>query len=481
MDKNKLRISTTNHHEPSRTKERYRTKSSWCLCGSWLIILFISFPVFAQQDIEAARRDTIRYGTETEIANLIQALRTENADYLDDELISLIENTRNPRILNGVFGFFGEREKDGLESRAIRAIVERDDENNETVLSAIEYLGRLNSADAVPVIRALLDTEERRFLNSAFRSIGRAASANRELADETAIFLVDFYKDREPGNDNRSVVITAIGDTGSSVGVPLLVEIATDPDERVPLRIAALGALSKIADEDGLDAILSSINSSDPNIRSAAVGALGPFSGDVVDSAILEAFRDSFWRTRTAAAIASRDRKLEAAVPYLRFRAERDEVPGVRDDAIRALGAIANTEAIEVLDSLFSEQRNTDRIRILAAEMLMKSNGGRDFGKLVVQLHDARTRNQTNLYNGFLRVVGETVIEGDTSEMESLTRRFMRDGGLMEKLYALDMAANNNLRILEEEIITLSKDRNDSIRRRAYRTAERLGIEIPEE
>jgi HEAT repeat protein len=444
-------------------------------------MFLISFSVYAQQDVEAARRDTIRFGTETEIANLIQSLRTENADYLDDELIVLVENTRNARILTGIFGFFGEREKNGLESRAIRAINERDDENNETVLSAIEYLGRVNSADAVPAILAVLNTEERRFLSVAFRAVGRASSANSALADEVAEFLADFYNYREPGNENRSVVITAIGDTGSSVGVPLLTDIATNTDERIPLRIAAIGALSRIGDEDGLDAILSNVNTSDPNVRSAAIAALGPFSGEVVDNAILEGFRDSFWRTRVAASQASRDRRLASAVPYLRFRAERDDVPGVRDEAIRALGAIANAEAIEVLNSLFSGRNNSDRVRILAADMLMKSNEGRDFGKLVVELDDARTRNQTNLYNGLLRVAGETVVEGDTSEIESLTRRFMRDGGLIEKLYALDMAANNNLGGLGEEIITLSKDRNETIRRRAFRTAERLGIEIPEE
>jgi HEAT repeat protein len=427
------------------------------------------------------RRDTIRFGTETEIANLIQVLRSENADYLDNELIELIENTRNTRILSGVFGFFGEREKNGLEGRAIRAINERDEENNESVLSAIEYLGRVNSVEAVPVIIELLNTEERRFLNVAFRAVGRASSLDSALADETAEFLVDFYNYREPGTDNRSVVITAIGDTRSSVGVPLLVEIATNIDERIPLRIAAMGALSRIGDEEGLDAILSNVNTSDPNVRSAAVAALGPFSGDAVDSAILEGFRDSFWRTRVAAAQASRDRRLASAVPYLRFRAERDDVPGVRDEAIRALGAIANAEAIEALDSLFSERRNSDRVRILAADMLMKNNEGRDFGRLVVELDEARLRNQTNLYNGLLRVTGETVVQGDTTEIESLTRRFMRDGGIMEKLYALDMAANNNLGGLREEIIILSRDRNETLRRRANRTAERLGFEIPDE
>ncbi|MDR0320222.1 MAG: HEAT repeat domain-containing protein [Treponema sp.] len=442
------------------------------------IFLLISFSVYAQE-VEDSRRATIQYGTETEIASLIQALRAEKADYLDDDLIAVIAATRNQRILTGVFGFFGEREKSGLEERAIRAITERDEETNETVLSALDYLGRVKSADAVPAMIELIDTEERRFLNNAFRAIGNASSSDPTLANETAEFLVDFYNFREPGNENRSTIIAAIGATRSNAGVELLVEIATNNDERIPLRIAAIEALSKIGSEDGLEAILAGVNTNDPNVRSAAVAALGPFSGETVDRAILDGFRDSFYRTRLAAAQASRERRLLAAVPYLRFRAERDDVPNVKDEAIRALGAIANEESLEVLSALFTERKNTERVRILAAEMLMRNAAEQNFNQLVIELDDAKAKNQTNLYNGLLRVVGETVVQGDV--MLNLARRFMQSGTVIEKLYGLDMAANNNLSTLREEIITLARDRNESIARKARRIAEALGIEIPQQ
>jgi len=401
----------------------------------WLILLFLfGFPLYAQQDVEAARRDIIKYGTETEIAALIQILRNEKVDYLDEELIALIQNSRNQRILTGVFSFFGEREKTGLQARAIKAISEREDETNETVLTAMEYLGRIKSAEAVPVIMELLETEERRFLAIGFRAIGRASSGNEKLADETAQFLMDYYNDRDPGGDNRSVIIAAIGETGSSVGVPLLIDIASNTDERIPLRIAALGALSKIGDDSGLEAILNCVGTNDPNVRSSAVAALGPFSGSAVDNAILDGFRDSYYRTRLASAQASRERKLVAAVPYLKFRAERDEVPNVKDEAIRALGAIANEEALEILGALFLERKNPERVRILSADMLMKNGGGKDFNKLVIELDEAKTKNQTNLYNGFLRVTGETVVEGDKTEIEKIAQRFFKERNSHRKI-----------------------------------------------
>jgi len=477
MNRFNTRNFTTNQHEPTRTKRIFLFNSSWCSCGLWLILLLITFSANAQ-DIEPSRLATIKYGTETEIAALIQSLRTENADYLDDELVALIENTRNQKILSGVFAFFGEREKAGIENRAIRVIEERDDEANETVLSAIEYLGRIKYAKASPVLMELLDTEERRFMNTAFRALGRTGSADKEMGEKTADFLIDFYTNRNPGDDNRRDVIIAIGATGSAKGLSTLVEIASNTDERATLRIAALDGLSKVGDSDGLEAILGCISTNDPNVRAAAVAALGPFSGEKVDKAILDAFRDSYYRTRIAAAQASRQRKFAAAVPYLKFRAERDDVPNVKDEAIRALGEISGDEAIAVLDSLFKERKNSDRVRLVSAEMLMKAAGDKNLGRLIIELDEAKQKNQTTLYNGFLKVIGEAKINGDTGEMETITRRFLQNGGIIEKLYGLDMAANNNLKNLSVEIKAMSADKNESLARKARRTAERLGIEI---
>jgi len=446
-------------------------------------VLFFMFSLPAHaQDSGSSQISTIKYGTETEIASLIQVLRNENADYLDNELVTLVDNTRNQKILTGVFGFFGDREKSGLEERAVRALKERDDEANETVLSAVDYLGKVKYANAAPDLMELLDTQERRFMNNAFRALGRASSSDKELALKTAEFLVDYYENRDPGDEFRREMITAMGATGSSSCVPLLVSLASNTDERIPLRIAALDALSKIGDQSGLEAILGCISTNDPNVRTAAVAALGPFSGEEVDRAILDAFRDSFFRTRIAAAAASRQRKLAAAVPYLKFRAERDDVPNVRDESIRALGEIAGAtsseEAIGTLKNLFTERKNSDRVRLLSAEMLMKNTGGKELTRVIVELDEAKKRNQTSLSNGFLKIIGEAKIEGDKNEMEDITRRFLQSGNVTEKLYGLDMAANNNFKSLSAEIKTLSADKSESISRKARRTAERLEIDL---
>jgi HEAT repeat protein len=438
----------------------------------------VTRPPAAQEQvktIEEQRLDTIHYGTEGEIAALIQALKNENAAYLDDELLKLVENTRNKNILAGVFSFFGERNKKGLEKRAARALEERDNEAAETVLAAINYLGRIKEPLAIEYLEKILDSEERRFMSEAFRAMGRAGSAEKgnKAADETAEYLIDYYTNREPGDENRREIIIALGETGSKKGVAFLTGIAGNNEERVPLRIAALEALSKIGAPEGLDAVLASLSSEDPNVRSAAVAALGPFSGKAVDDAILESFRDSYYRTRLAAASAAGTRKLTTAVPYLRYRAERDEVPGVKDEAVRALGAIGSGEAAAVLEELFSNKRNPDRVRILAAEMLINHDAGAYADRVRTGMEEAKKGSQTPLYNGLLRVISGA----KTKTLEDLARSFFASGGVMEKSYALDMTGNNEFRGLIPEVRALTDEKNGSLSRKAKEILRKLGEE----
>jgi HEAT repeat protein len=436
---------------------------------SLFFALFSALSLFAQDDLEQTRLNTLKYGTETEIAVLIQTLKTESADYLDDEIVRLVENTRNNKILGGAFAFFAEREKNGLETRAIRAIEEREDEENETVHAAIDYLGKVKAAAAAPVLQTLLESGEKRFMNTAFRALGQVSGNDR---NEIAEYLIDFYENRDAGDENQRDIITAIGASGSTRAAPFLADVANDNDTRPVLRIAALEAIAKIGDPAGLDAALACVSSKDPNIRAAAVTALGPFSGKGVDDAILDAFRDSFYKTRIAAAQASRQRKFADAVPYLKFRAEHDDVPTVREEAIRALGAISGADAIKVLEELFTAQKNSDRVRIAAGEMIMQNEPDRFLDAFIKELDDAKQKNQTNLYNGLLKIIGGTKCSG----IETITRRLMQDRGIIEKSTALDIAANNNLTALSQEIKTLAADKNEALSRKAKRTMEKLGL-----
>ena len=492
MESTKLRKQNSHFFPPCPPYSPcLREMSSLRILLSFLLLLAFVLPLAAQEtenpavkSVEDQQRDTMRFGTETEINTLIQTLKTEKVTYLDDELIEIAQKTRNRSILAGIFGLFADMEKSGLEERAIRAVRERDQEANDTVIAAVDYLGKVKSGDSVDCLKELINSGESRFLNNAFRALGRAASG--EGADGIAEFLLDYYKSSSPGEEIKREIIVAIGETGSGEGVSFLAELVKNTDERPVLRMAALEAISKIGRIDGpdtasdglnegLDAIIEAVSSTDPNVRSSAITALAPFSGDAVDSAILEAFRDSYYRTRMGAAQAAGKRRLESAIPYLRYRAENDDVPNVKDEAIRALGAINTAETTAILNALFSERKNSDRVRIIAAEMLLLNDADSYGSRVFVEMEEARLKNLTALYNGFVRVMAAA--KGNS--LEDLVRRFIAVGGVVEKSLALDLVLNNEFRSLADEVRALldEKAHSATIARKAKSTLEKLGLE----
>ncbi|MCL1929259.1 MAG: HEAT repeat domain-containing protein [Treponema sp.] len=432
--------------------------------------------------LDEQRLQIIRFGTDTEIANLIKILRNEQpstpADTsvpesrLERELLEVAKKTKNRAILTGVFGYFGDRTIGGLEERARTAIEERDYEAGETVNAALQYLGNIKASGVRPLLSDIINGEESRFISGAIRALG--LTAEKDGPGETAEYLIEYYSNRDPGDENKRLVIVALGDIKAKEGTALLVSIAENEDEKAPLRMAALEALSKIADPAGLNAIISAVNSKDPNVRSAAVGALGPFTGADADAAIVEAFRDSYYRTRIAAAKAAGERKLVSAVPYLRFRAENDEVPNVRDEAVKAMGLIGGNEAEAILKDLFKERKNSDRIRINASEMLLTYGKNDYVTDVIVEMEEAQSKKQTTLYNGFLRILGSA----KSPKLEDLARRLFANSGVIEKSYALDICLNNNFRSLADEIRKLTDPKNGSLSNKSRALLERWGLPL---
>ncbi|MDR2794042.1 MAG: HEAT repeat domain-containing protein [Treponema sp.] len=431
-----------------------------------IVSLFFLIAAGAWADEAQERLDVIRYGTETEIAVLIESLKKDTAyadDALDAELIRLCRTrpdqaTQNKRIVTGVLSFFGERGKGGLEDAALAIIANHANEAQDTVASAIDYVGKLKPPKAAAVLQEVINDGASDLLGPAIRALGNVAEGGTRgsAADEIADFLIDLYTSRDPGAGNNGTLLSALGETKSKKAVPFLVDIVKDGEQSASLRIAALEALSKIGDGAALDAILGALSAPEPTVRTAAVAALSPFSGQQADDAIIGNFRDSVFRIRAAAAKAAGERKLAAAIPYLKYRAEKDEARIVREESVRALGAIGNNAAYSALENLFSEPKNPDYVRIMAAEMLLNNNTDAYVQRVIDAMDDAQKTRKTSLYNGFLRILSNA----KSGKLASLAERFFTSGSAVEKSAALDIVRNNRFTSLTEAVRNLTDKKN---------------------
>jgi HEAT repeat protein len=422
---------------------------------------------------EEALRQTINYGTDNEITELVKKLRDGGIDSLDGDLIRLAEKTRNQNIILAIFSFFNERSVKGLEDTALAIVSDRENEAPQKVTAAIDYLGAVKEKQAVPMLTEIVSSGNGRYDSASIRALGKIVDSETSRADADAITetLISYYNNGASNSGNREAVIAAVGSGGGEGAATFILEIVNDTEQSAPLRMAALEAAGKLKDAAVLDSIIAAATSADPNIRYAAVGALGSFdSGDAV-AVILESFRDSYFRTRLAAIRSAKTRRLNEAVPYIRYRAERDEAAVVREEAVLALGEIGGSEAAQALAAVMDDTKNSDSLRSLCAEMLIKNDADAYADSIIAKLDEASAKKQTALYKGLLKALAAA----RTGKVEGLTARLFASKDVTEKFYALDMTANNGFTAFKADAEALSKEKNLSLASRAKKTLEKLG------
>jgi HEAT repeat protein len=429
------------------------------------LLIFLCLALHSEENDDEAKRAILLYGTETEIETLIKNLKTAKDYSLERELSEAAKTTKNAKILAALFSFFGDGERPGLEDEAQRVIENWETEGQELIAAAVDYLGRLKVKGSKDALLALAGLGEPYYLGGIIRAIGRMGFEKKE-GEDIASFLVEYTENRNPSDDAVREIINTLGELGSGTG--LLEKIAGNQDERSWKRAAALTALSKAG--EGADTILEAASSSDPAVRAAAVSALGPFPGEEADAAILGAFRDAAYRTRLAAAQAAGARKFDAAVPFLKYRAEKDENASVRDGAVRALGEINSDDANAALAGLFLNRKNSDRLRLLSGEMLLKNRPDEYAPKFVEELDEAQSKKLNGLYNGLLRLIAS----GESTGFLSLAERLFETGGVPEKSAAIDLTLKNKFAGLVPQLQALGEGSNQALSRKAKEALERL-------
>lgn len=409
------------------------------------------------EKLDSARRNTVKYGTDAEIVSLIAALESEKVDSLDRDLIGLVETASGTKIVDSIFSYLANGRKAGAESRAVRILENRDREANSNVDSAIRYLASVKHRAAAPLLRGILDAEEERFSPAAARALGYCGD------EDDAEFLVAYRQDRDPPEAVSGEIIFALGELKSEKASEFLIDLLSNPETKPSRKIAAVESLGKIGTKDAQDPLLDALRDQDANVRAAALSAVAAFSGKKIETAIVESFRDSFYKVRLAAAKAAGEKKLEEAIPFLKYRAERDDVAAVKEESVRALGSIGSEEAVEILSGFFVDKKTPERIRVAAAKAVLEKDSRKHARTVIEAMNQAKADKKTSLYNSLAKAVSTT----KSTEFEEQAKLFLSSPDIVDRHYGLDLVILNGYTSLKAQIEPLAKDANASIARKA--------------
>lgn len=327
----------------------------------------------ALESLAKERRDILKYGIDSEIVDVINAIRSEKDDSCNEELKFLLETNKNPEINRAVLEFMREQETDLVKDRAMEILeqyLEDYDYNTNLLLSVVSYLSSLEVSEAGPLFYTLLRDNNPVLAGSALRGIGKLKDLSRV---EEIQALVEEYQGDESYEDFVANAILVMGDLKYKEAEPWLMDVLDDVDSPSSHRQYAAISLGHIGSPDGF-ALLKQMYSSSENsqLRSYVLKGISFYDSEEVAPILLDALRDSFWKIRVAAAEGLAERQYRQAIDILEYKVKKDPQRQVRYGALDALAKMEDREAEDFIVEQFSGERNPFDIRQKALQLMME-------------------------------------------------------------------------------------------------------------
>lgn len=415
------------------------------------------------------RRQTLRFGTESQVISVIGSIRTEKDDSYYDELLEVMNSTGNSRIIKSLLDFMGEMEYSGAEDIALRelnALLNDEDYSESLILSAISYLGYVKSEQAGPLLYDLLSFGEDRFLLPAIRAIGKVKDSSR--AEE----LIDMLNEYEYENsDIAANIILTLGEIDYKPAIEYLLDIVSNIDSDNILREYGCQALGQLGDERAIPVMTEVYNeSTDSTLRSYAIAGLAFFEGEEIERILLASLtRDDYWKIRVNAAAGLAERNSTASIETLIYKAEFDEVDKVRFEAINSLTLLNDREGNDFLIDRFLNEKAAQADRLVILQKLVENQ----IAGTVDAANEIFDKEWDNDSGRFLEFCCREIAKGEWNELSILFRRMLSHENDVIQVYGIRGIEKNDFISLYPDVAALDREGESGVVRREAREMER--------
>ncbi len=316
---------------------------------------------------EEERRNTIKYGLPSEIAELLDKLITNDDPRFTEEIYDLFQVTKNSTIKEKVLKYFTKLEDPCLEDFAVELLNDPYDEKADVVKAAFKYTSAVKTKEAIPAVLNLIESENENYFNDAIDCIGEIGGPAE------AIYMVE-YLDRDDLSDaQRQSLMRTCGKMHALETWEKIVSFLEDEDENVYVRMYAAEAIGLMEKKESVPILVEQFNSTDPNLRQYVIKGLKNFP-DVLEAkeTVLQGIRDEHWRVRQEAIKTAKELELKEAAPYLIYRVKNDSEKVIKEEAVSALSNLNTEEGNKYLIEQLTNKKVGDGTKKKIIEVLLK-------------------------------------------------------------------------------------------------------------
>jgi len=413
------------------------------------------------------RINTIYYGIETQVIELLTTLRSEKNDEYMNDLIDAYDRSTSPKLRGAILDFFADRKYGGAEEKASLMVRDRDANADSLVAAAFSYLLAIKSKSALEYAVTILEDEEKKYFQAAIKTLGAVGS------DAEAEMLRKTYDSEQADVTIKESIILALGTMKSTSSFDMISSILSTDESTKTQRMYACSALGELGDVRAVSVLVNASQSSDPNVRAYAIAALGKYSEEQAMAAVREGLRDSHVLVRLEAAKAAGASMDKDAIPFLEFKASYDPEKSVREASINGLAAIGGTRVDDYLTGLFSDSKMALQYRSVALGAVVATGGFDARQKALEAFQAAQTLKDRALFTAYAKAV----LAVDEPATEPFARLLLSDKDFSMRLGAIAWIDRNKAKTLVDAIRELSVgDTNDAVKKRAALALERLGL-----
>jgi len=406
--------------------------------------------------LDQERLETIQFGIDSEIIELIKNLKEEKNIDFNNELINLLEESANIQIKEQILAFFTETEYKKADHIALDILNTYDEDHASLVTAAIKYAALTESKDVLDAVAGLMESDDTSVASAAIRTIGRSGM------HEYQYLLQQYYEDDDYPEEIKADIILALGDLKTVEAVPFLIELLENEDEEQVIRRYACDSLRKIGDPAAIEPLLQAYEDEDVLLRSYVMYALSGFEGEKIEKILIQGLRDSYIRVRISAARGLGDKKAKAAVPILIYKAKKDPEQKVRVEALKALGQIGSRESLDFIQDILKSEKSNPTQRVTALYIAVD----KDLDNSIKLLEELIEKEWEKKDSRFLDYIAKQLSLQENGRLKKIFSHFLDHPSFTMKLYGLRGIKRNNFTDLKEKVRPLSEEGNHSLVRK---------------
>ncbi|MFP4330629.1 MAG: HEAT repeat domain-containing protein [Spirochaetaceae bacterium] len=460
------------------------------------LILFAPAPLFAQEE-EAAEeeeaeaeeaaeeeeaeeeearsiiedwRDTLRFGINSQVIELIPTLREERVEELEPDLARLLESSRNERLQREILSYYRELEHPGAQELAVELLSAYQEGSARRTEAAMRYL-----ADVPPEEdegrEEITELLEEIIAQGGGRLAASAATSISTFGEDVGVEgIITLFEDA-PSEDVRAALVLALGELGDPEAFDFLSGLAEEEGEAMVLRQYAVDSLGRLGTEEAVPVIAELLGASNSLLRAYAVSALGRFENEEASQALITALRDEFWRARVFALEGIARLELEEAIPAVIYKVRSDPEERVRLEAVAALTAFNNREVREFVEETVTNPRANSSVRLAMVDLLL--DWGDTFAvSLLEEIMESAWEEENSRLLDYL---SKEASLRENGAFAPLYARMLSHPNYIIRIYGARGIARNGLGRYREDLEALTEEGNHpALRQNVQRALEEL-------